>query len=540
MDYTNSHMALPPIPSSSLETLYSEFTRRRPTSSQSWTTTLYEQDGLDRARQQLIRDIQRMPCPEPSLDLRALDYVSDYEPHLMCPICHIPLINPIALECEHCFCTTCFVQSCDRVNAEEGPKCPSCRTAIRAVPRKAPRLILNMCDDIKVRCPNDGCDQILSRGHVEHHAKRQCPEQNLKCPEYPNCEQYTKRKHLVLGECRHRTHIECDCGAEIGVGADNWRKHKNEQCPNAGEKCGNCRKRVPDEFYLVGTTHKCENPRQECPGEEYGCGGCGKHDSLDDHIGKCTIGKLAPTLKAQATLLAEVRSELDWTKSRNEVLESTLDRMNELVHSNVSARTSDLHDREPPEDWFSSVIATSASTSNHAPLELDSDMRIVSRHSIDSAAQPPGEPNSQQHLLALHESLRASFATLQADVSSLSNNLAEVDARTSMHIMNETLRIKEDLAHTNAALFSTKAQVHWLLNRERAGQQLGVRGRAPGPPSSSSVAGPSSQPAASVSAAPMARGLSSEGSGGEQTVEDILARRPTRRPSGGSQERVKL
>jgi len=101
--------------------------------------------------------------------------------------------------------------------------------------------------------------------------------------------------------------------------------------------------------------------------------------------------------------------------------------------------------------------------------------------------------------------------------------------------MNETLRIREDLAHTNAALFATRSQVQWLLNQARVGQQMSARSRAMVPPAASS----SSQASAS-SATLMARGPSSEGSGGEKTVESILANGPGGRPSGSSQERVKL
>ncbi len=458
----------------------------------------------------------------------------------MCPICHVPLINPISLECDHCFCSTCFAKSCDRVSADEGPKCPSCRAPIRTMPRKAPRLILNMCDDIKVRCPNEGCDQILSRGHVEHHARKQCLEERLSCPRYPSCDKLTKRRLFVPEQCRHSTHVECDCGMEIEFGEGRMRKHKDEQCSNAGEKCKECSKRLPDDSYLSGTNHGCEASGQPCPGEEFGCGGYDNEEKMEDHIKRCMIAKLAPSLKAQASLLAEVKSELAWTKTRNEVLESSLDRMNEDRRNTVPLPA---HEQDPPEDWFHSVGSPTAldGPSNDSDFLPNRDLALVSRRATDIESQPPADPTSQQHLLALHESLRTSFANLQGDVSSLSNNLAEVDARTSMHIMNETLRIKEDLAHTNAALFSTKAQVHWLLNRERAGQQMGVRGRAPGPSTASATASASSsQQINAVDAAPMARGPSSEGSGSEQTVESVLARRPTRRPSGGSQERVKL
>ncbi|KAJ5670424.1 TRAF-like signal transducer [Penicillium maclennaniae] len=65
--------------------------------------------------------------------------------------------------------------------------------------------------------------------------------------------------------------------------------------------------------------------------------------------------------------------------------------------------------------------------------------------------------NATTYLLSLHESLRE-------EVNQMSHALTDLDARASMTIMNECLRIKEDMAHTNAAVNSVRMQVQWLMN----------------------------------------------------------------------------
>ena len=65
--------------------------------------------------------------------------------------------------------------------------------------------------------------------------------------------------------------------------------------------------------------------------------------------------------------------------------------------------------------------------------------------------------NATNYLLSVHESLRT-------EVGQLSHAITDLDARASMSIMNESLRIKEDMAHTNAAVNSIRMQVQWLIN----------------------------------------------------------------------------
>src|SRR5438552_17541789 len=103
------------------------------------------------------------------IDLRALEYVSSYDEHLMCPICHCPFIRPVRLQCDHVFCQKCLNLAITSVNAgRDDFRCPSCRAPTRDIFMKVPRLLINMCDDVQVRCPysGEGCEEILPRGHV--------------------------------------------------------------------------------------------------------------------------------------------------------------------------------------------------------------------------------------------------------------------------------------------------------------------------------------------------------------------------------------
>ena len=106
---------------------------------------------------------------------------------------------------------------------------------------------------------------------------------------------------------------------------------------------------------------------------------------------------------------------------------------------------------------------------------------------------------ANSYLLSLHESLRE-------QVCQLSHAINDLDARASMAIMNESLRIKEDVALTNAAVNSVRMQVQWLMNpRLHQGPRGGVRtnntndgARTQLESSSASTAGPSQSTAQSL------------------------------------------
>jgi hypothetical protein len=152
------------------------------------------------------------------VDLRALEYVSSYDDHLMCAICHCPFIRPVRLECDHVFCQKCLNSAITTFAA--GPDdftCPTCRSPTRDVYLNVPRLLINMCDDVRVKCPfsSEGCKEIVPRGHVQAHVDKYCGYRLMDCPD-TLCDKKTRKKDLSPdSKCMHELHQCSRCEEEV-------------------------------------------------------------------------------------------------------------------------------------------------------------------------------------------------------------------------------------------------------------------------------------------------------------------------------------
>ncbi|OCT44501.1 TRAF-like signal transducer [Cladophialophora carrionii] len=518
---------------SQFNSLFAEFARSRP----------HVSPPRSPSARQSHHDRPKAPeqAEQACLDLRSLEYAEDYDSHLMCPICHVPFVDPVVLECDHTFCESCLHEYRQGGQNGQHNQCPTCRAFVLSISRKASRLIVNMCNEVKVNCPNEDCGQVLPRGYIERHATRECPHQRLKCPD-ARCGKLVKRRNFVPDQCIHSSHIECDCGAVIELGKGDWLRHKDEDCPNTGVKCKQCGQRISARDYLNGVTgHICDKDHF-CPGKEYGCTDDVGPEELDHHVRSCPLARMAPHLKKQSQLLQSLQEQLAMVKVRNEVLETGFDKINDIVNDRVLPHI-DHTDRSPPPESDIEEIERDhiPSAISHRDLLMPAHLRALTP-SPDPLASTVSQ--TEQHLLALHESLRGTVDTLENDITVMASNIADLDARTSMQLMNETLRIKEELAHTNAALFSTRSQVQWLLNRERIGQQqqaMGMRGRTPSVQPHSTNLEPSARSSVSGNTDHSAQGSSSERQPSPGFVASSPNFRPQmRRPSGGSQERVKL
>lgn len=152
------------------------------------------------------------------VDLRSLEYVSEYDDHLMCPICHCPFIHPVRLRCDHIFCQKCLDSAITSFgpNSEVAFTCPSCRAPTRDAITTVPRLLINMCDDITVKCPysREGCREVLPRANVQSHVDKYCGYRLLKCPG-PSCDKKTRRKNFRPAECVHELRRCSLCEEEV-------------------------------------------------------------------------------------------------------------------------------------------------------------------------------------------------------------------------------------------------------------------------------------------------------------------------------------
>ena len=157
------------------------------------------------------------------VDLRGLKHASMYNDHLMCPICYCPFIQPVRLHCDHVFCQDCLTTAItctivDPASSMDLFKCPSCRVPAREVFLNVPRLLINMCNEVQVKCPfvHDGCYEIMPRSHVQAHVDKYCGYPLVDCPDKA-CDEKLHRKDLdAFGDrCLHAIHECPSCGEDV-------------------------------------------------------------------------------------------------------------------------------------------------------------------------------------------------------------------------------------------------------------------------------------------------------------------------------------
>ncbi|PGH11725.1 hypothetical protein AJ80_06986 [Polytolypa hystricis UAMH7299] len=394
------------------------------------------------------------------VELRALEYVSSYEPHLMCPICHCPFIRPIRLQCDHFFCQKCLNEyiSSNHSQTRFSPmtdvlSCPTCRAPTMTSSSRVPRLLINMCDDVRVKCPlsKEGCLEITQRGHIQTHVDKYCDYRLVRCPDR-SCAKLTRKKDLDPdGECLHEIRQCEDC--EEPVMKQDFKKHTTALCASLITICQDCNESLHCSE-LAGHVDSCPDAIKPCRAAKYGCKVSLRNSELAQHEDTCPLAALGPYLEEGASRIESMESTIRQLQQRNEVLEDGI--------ANIRATLANINFSQPATPQ---TISAPFLRSPSPPTLLQPTMPLSMPPTIDLNPLPvPGETtpastrsSTTNYLLSIHESLRE-------EVSQLSSSITDLDARASMSIMNESLRLREDMAHINAGLTSIRMQVHWLMN----------------------------------------------------------------------------
>ncbi|MCJ1275818.1 hypothetical protein MMC21_003621 [Puttea exsequens] len=226
--------------------------------------------------------------------------------------------------------------------------------------------------------------------------------------------------------------------------------HRRNDCAVGKAVCPDCKTQLLHRD-LEEHIGQCPKAIFSCGANDYGCDFISQRTSLDEHQKTCPLLKLVPFLKMQNDRLEAHEDALKHLRLKNTILETSFSTLQETL--------------SPSANIIDAPAAATASDTGP----------------FDSTAH---------HLLCLHESLREEVSRVSAAVS-------EVDARASMMVMNEGLRIKEDLSHTNAAIGSLRVQLHWLMSARLQNQQRVAMVRAQGsgdglgPGTSTTAGGPS-------------------------------------------------
>ncbi|CAG7957687.1 unnamed protein product [Penicillium salamii] len=417
------------------------------------------------------------------IDLRGLDFVSEYDSHLMCPICHCPFVDPVHLQCDHVFCGSCLssaITTFRSADSDDFP-CPSCRVSAKEISTSVPRLLINMCDEIRVRCPllTEGCQEIIPRGHVQSHVEKYCGYRLVPCPD-DSCDKMMRSNDVgIKTKCMHAVRFCSRC--EENVVEQDFEEHESKLCPVLEVSCADCQT-VVTRGELDAHVESCPEVAIPCSASKYACPVKIRRADIATHEQTCPLVAMGPYFEGQNARLNSLELGMRHLQQRNEIFEdglanirSTLvesTRVNSNSHNNRSSGQSG-RDQQPR-------------TRSEATPDDSEDLAT----SIFSST-------ANSYLLSLHESLRE-------QVGQLSHAITDLDARASMTIMNESLRIKEDMALTNAAMNSVRMQVQWLMNPRlhqgprgtvRASNTEGTRTQLD---SSTSTAGPSTTSAQSL------------------------------------------
>lgn len=362
--------------------------------------------------------------PGSFVDIKALEYTGPVNPNLVCPICRCPFLSPRRLRCDHIFCADCLNQS--MLDEYANSTCPSCRQQIYPLMPDAiqpvSRIIIHILDDLTVKCPSmsDGCQTELARGTVRDHIMNYCSYADVVCPA-ENCDLVVARKDFAQGRCLH-SKVHCpDC--QQSLLERDLENHRNHDCRLVHLSCQYCGLETL-RTEQVEHLKECPEVTFACEAAPYGCDFRAKRSDFETHLKICPLAKLVPFLELQNDRLEAQKEALDHLTAKNNILQTAV----------------------------SNVIES---------LESQPD-------SIDRRASTIVDVSTTHHLLCVHESLRR-------DVERVSMELSHLDAKASMMILNESLRAKDEMAHTNAAVNGIRTQLHWLT---MANQQRTVPTRA--------------------------------------------------------------
>ena len=400
------------------------------------------------------------------VDMKAIEYVGSVDHNLMCPICYCPFDEPRKLSCEHYFCHKCIMQSLQS-QPSNAQSCPACRARTSCLDiTRASRIIEQMLSNLRIKCPlqEDGCKEELARGSAQDHLDRYCAFAEVKCP-IKSCNLFIQRKEAAKNRCLHQMTSCKDCN--ISLIEKDVEAHQNKHCSNQMTRCPDCNKEIK-RAELEAHIEGCPEGIFPCLASAHGCDFVGRRSTLDTHTPTCTLAKLTPFLKQQSKLLEAHETALKHLQHKNAILEASFQTIQETF-----SPTSNMVD--PP----------SSSTPTTAGGPFDS---------------------TAHHLLSLHESLRD-------EVSRVSTTVYELDAKATMMIMNESLRIKDELSHANAAIGGMRHQLHWLVSGRLQNEQRMAMVRA-------QAAGHGSPPSTSAGSSTQGGGTGS-GTGGGLSVRSV-------------------
>jgi hypothetical protein len=308
------------------------------------------------------------------IDLRGLEYIEQPNHHLFCDICVTPFVDPVSTPCGHDFCSSCFLAWRRQNN------CPTCR---RELPDGSFELrpstsLSKILDELKVRCPNAGCKEIVERGEAQSHVDKYCDYTLVSCS---GCDERIERLH-VDRSCMH-TIVSCNL-CKLELAKKDMESHQLESCKESKRSCPDCKQFIPAPSFAQHQNMDCPKATISCPGSALGCSVSDLRISVNEHGKHCPMALMAPSLKP---LLHEQESE-----SQKIIFE--LQRKLDRLHGELNRHMSNCkQDRSTPREPRLSADAEE----RLATVEDENFMLRERLHVLESASEANADSSVALH-----------------------------------------------------------------------------------------------------------------------------------------------
>lgn len=409
-------------------------------------------------------------------------YTSTAPSSLDCPICRSPLVDPVLTPCDHIFCSVCLQTALQRTLS-----CPVCRQGFDAALKlsPAPRLIQQMADDLEVACSHSsiGCTFVGPRHLLKVHLLHDCQLREVGCPcSRQGCGTIIRKRDLAahLEACSFGL-VPCpmSCGAQVRRGE--LETHLETICPRKEVECPHCAtegltRETLDEH--IGQI--CDEAPTLCPHARFGCNWHGiRRDLINEHldpdVNACPFEAIkgflllceARMTASEVENAALKRRVADLERSQKALAIEAVTCRNSLgqfalprtVPTPDSPQLRPLHDFlvEPADAWHGVGVGTEHETR-------------------------PARANHEQF-----ESLPSTISRIGSSLQSLEGAIERLDLRHQVGVLDETIRLQEEVGTLRAAVHGLRLQGAWMLmEREREIEER--RGTAEGGTATDSMA----------------------------------------------------
>lgn len=368
-------------------------------------------------------------------DLYSLNYVSDVDTNLLCPICHDPLVDPVTTPCDHTFCYRCIRRSIS--SSPSGTACPIDREPL--IWRdcfSAARLIRTQLNCLVVKCPFNtrGCTKELRREVVEKHATAECQYREFYCPDKECTKKLSSKPTDEV--CRHR---ETDCTfCEEKIEETQSEEHLL-LCTKSKTRCEDCWEMIVRDEMASHRELECNGVEVGCSYQDLGCPARVMRGQLRSHTLYCAFHPDTPSGIV-------IRTQKELIQSYNDVGSQIRDLATRQVENNK---------------------------------QIEELRTLLSQRAVGDASL--GDSRTIQDLDAGFEEVH--------------QNLTHLEARQSMWTLNQVMPIREEVTELRNNINMVRMHVNWLLNRSREegrsrAAATGAGGGAPLRRDSSSGGGP--------------------------------------------------